>query len=130
MKKVEEMTIKEVIEERATAKQRDSELCSFLNEVTEEVETTKAKVKEINHGWCIVILDKGFIYLGELITRGRFLTVNEVSNIRYYSSGKGLLWHAKNGPKDMTLDKYEGGHLGAPFSELKHFVPTDKKLWI
>ncbi len=84
--------------------------------------------KETNHGCCIVILDKGFMYIGELITDNEYLTILKPQNIRNYTSGKGLLWHAKNGSENMVLDGYDG-ILKAPYSELKHFIPTDKKLW-
>lgn len=85
--------------------------------------------REINHGCCIVVLDKGFMYIGELTTDGEFLVIKNPKNIRQYTSGKGLLWHAKNGSKNMILDAYQYGILKAPYAELKHFIPTDAELW-
>ena len=85
--------------------------------------------KLINHGWCIVILSQGFMYIGELVTDGEFLTINKPANIRCYTSGNGLLWHAANGDENMVLDRYDG-IIKAPYSELKHFIPTKKELWI
>ncbi len=82
-----------------------------------------------NHGYCIVVLDKGFMYIGELTTDGEFLKVDKPKNIRSYTSGKGLLWHAANGDKDMILDGYHR-YLKAPYCELKHFIPTEKSLWV
>ena len=120
---LEKLTIKEAKEKLKEVTQ----LHALFN--TKESETCSAENEEVNHGWSIVILDKGFMYIGELITDGEWLTINDPSNIRYYESGKGLLWHAKNGPEKMTLDKYEGGQIKAPYSELKHFIPTNKGIW-
>ena len=84
------------------------------------------------HGVCICILDKGFMYIGYLETDGEYFTIRKPLNIRSYTSGKGLLWHAANGSEDMTLDGYDGelkGICTAQYSELKHFIPTKESLW-
>ena len=131
MKSINDLTIAEAKEEFEKIEERYKELCDVFNLSKDLKGQTiqESTNQEINHGWCIVILDKGFIYIGELITGGKFLTIIEPSNIRCYSSGKGLLWHAKNGSENVTLDSYDGGSIKAPFCELKHFIPTDKNLW-
>lgn len=83
----------------------------------------------INHGYCIVILGNGFLYVGELITDSKFIVIKEPANIREYRSGKGLLWHAANGAVDTILDPYPNGELKAPFNKLEHFIPTKRALW-
>lgn len=108
---------------------RIEELKKEVKELENQINIEKSSTSyAINHGCCIVILDKGFMYIGELITDDKFLTILKPQNIRQYTSGKGLLWHAKHGSKDMVLDGYDG-ILKAPYSELKHFIPTDKHLW-
>jgi hypothetical protein len=119
---IDELTIKE-----AQKKLREYEELQKIFNLQNPEQKNKVK-EEINHGCCIVILDKGFMYIGELITDEKFLTILNPKNIRKYTSGKGLLWHAQNGSKDMVLDKYEG-ILKAPYNELKHFIPTNKELW-
>jgi len=128
MKKIEELTIKEAKEELELVRERYLELSKELGKELGKELREELNRKETNHGWCIVVLDKGFMYIGELITDGEYLTINQPKNIRSFTSGKGLLWHAKNGSEDMILDAFDG-ILKAPYTELKHFILTDKDLW-
>lgn len=127
MKAINELTIEEAQKELEEVEKRYHDLLKIFNK---EVLHPTENSDEIDHGFCIVILDKGFIYIGDLTTDEKFLTIKDPKNIRYYSSGKGLLWHAANGSKDVKLDPYPNGIIKAPFFELKHFIPTEKSLWV
>ena len=128
-KKIEEMTIKEGKDRLKELEEEYKELCDLFNKENTLISETKPIYKEINHGWCICVLDNGFIYLGELITDAVHFVIKDPSNIRTYSSGKGLLWHAENGPKHMVLDSYKDGEIKGFHNDLKHFIPTKKDLW-
>lgn len=85
--------------------------------------------KTTDHGFCICILDKGFIYVGDLTIGPEFVTISDPANVRYYESGNGLLWHAANGSEHVVLDKYPNGEIKLFRNELKHFIPTEKTKW-
>ena len=81
---------------------------------------TAATGKEL-HGNCIVVLDKGFVYLGDLSTDGNWLYINNAKNIRKWTGGHGLSWYAENGfSNDVVLD--DSGDIKAPIGELKHLI--------
>ena len=124
---INKLTIGEALKKMEESKKTYNDLSVlFCNK--EELLDLKNNKGEIDHGFCIVIIDKGFIYVGNLTTDDKFITIYKPKNIRTYSSGKGLLWHAGNGSKDMVLNPYD--HLlKAPLDKLIHFIPTDPKLW-
>ena len=77
-------------------------------------------VKE-DHGYCIVVLDKGFVYVGEVTTDADYIYVTDAKNVRKWTGNHGLSWYATNGfSKDITLD--ESGDVKAPRNEIKHLI--------
>ena len=81
---------------------------------------TAASGKE-SHGKCIVVLDKGFVYLGDLSTDSNWLYIDNATNIRKWTGGHGLSWYAENGfSEDIILDN--SGDVKAPIGELKHLI--------
>ena len=73
------------------------------------------------HGNCIVVLDNGFVYLGDLSTDNDWLYISKARNIRRWKGGHGLSWYAENGfSKDIVLDA--SGDVKAPICELKHLI--------
>ena len=42
-------------------------------------------IAEENHGLCIVVLDKGFVYVGTLITGAKFITIDNAQCVRRWS---------------------------------------------
>lgn len=85
--------------------------------------------KTEEHGCCVIILDKGFIYVGDLSIVGKYIEIKRPMNLRSFDSSKGLLWHAENGKEDTTLDSFKSGAVKAPLSSLEHFIPTKSELW-
>lgn len=82
----------------------------------------------INHGFCIVVLDKGFVYVGNLTTDDKFITITDARNIRRWGTSKGLGQLALEGEQaDTILDSV--GTVKALIGELKHMILSEAKLW-
>jgi hypothetical protein len=72
-------------------------------------------------GQNIVVLDRGFVYVGEVTIEGDFLRVTNAKNIRSWGTKNGL-GELRNGPQPQTkLD--EIGVVLAPMRALIHLVP-------
>jgi len=72
-------------------------------------------------GQNIVVLDRGFVYVGEVVIEGDFLKISNARNIRYWGTKKGL-GELREGPRPETkLD--EVGEILAPMRALIHLVP-------
>lgn len=97
----------------------------FSNKQTSEKEEIR------HHGMCISILDKGFIYIGALTTDDKFFEITKPLNLRSYTSGKGLLWHANHGAENTAIDGKEkvNENLKGPIDKLIHFIPTQEEFW-
>lgn len=128
MKEINDMTVAEALDEINVVKERYQTLLKLFNKSEDIIEQESSK-EYLNHGYCFVILEKGFIYIGELHTNDKFLKIKNPKNIRKYTSGKGLLWHVENGSEDMVLDSCNID-LKAPYKSLSQFIRTDKKLWV
>ena len=75
----------------------------------------------VNHGYCICVLDKGFIYLGTAYTKAGYLHIENAKNIRKWTGGHGLSWYAIHGfDNDIVLD--DSGDIKVPQSELEHLI--------
>jgi hypothetical protein len=82
----------------------------------------------VQHGLCIVVLDKGFVYVGELETDGKLMTLRKARNIRRWGTERGLGQLALEGPQDGTaLD--ECGTVKALLAELKHWLVCEVSAW-
>jgi hypothetical protein len=79
-------------------------------------------------GWNIVILDRGFVYVGFATIEGDWVLVREAQNIRRWGTQQGLVQLAKEGPQSNTvLDP--AGVVRAPLSSLVGLVQTEGSLW-
>ena len=126
-KEINELTIGEAKKELESCKLRHAELSELFNTPTLQ-DVSPVNNESDDHGVCICVLNNGFMYIGYLSVGPKYFTITMPQNIRSYDSGNGLLWHAENGSKDMTLDSYSGEIKGFN-SELKHFIPTKESLW-
>ena len=82
----------------------------------------------IKHGLCIVVLDKGFVYVGNLTTDDKFLIITDAKNIRRWGTTKGLGQLALDGPQTNTvLDN--AGTVKALVGELKHMIVCEVDSW-
>ena len=90
----------------------------FSKETTDNISSATGKE---SHGNCIVVLDKGFVYLGDLSTDDNWLYISKAQNVRKWTGGHGLSWYAENGfSQDIVLD--DSGNIRAPIGELKHMI--------
>jgi len=72
-------------------------------------------------GQHIVVLDRGFVYVGDVTIDNYFLTIDKASNIRYWGTKNGL-GELVNGPLNETkLDKI--GTVIVPMHAVIHLVP-------
>lgn len=74
-----------------------------------------------NIGQHIVVLDRGFVYVGEVTLDGDFLRVTNAKNIRVWGTKNGL-GKLRNGTlPDTKLDTV--GEILAPMRALIHLIP-------
>jgi len=72
-------------------------------------------------GQNIVVLDRGFVYVGTVKLNGDFVHITDAKNIRAWGTTKGL-GELRNGPVSSTkLD--EVGEVIAPLRAVIHFIP-------
>lgn len=57
----------------------------------------------MNHGKQIVVLDRGFVYVGDVTTNGDWCIVAEASCVRRWGTTKGLGELASRGPLEKTV---------------------------
>lgn len=83
--------------------------------------------KVVEHGLKIVVLDRGFIYIGHVTTDGEWVHISNAYNIRRWGTTKGL-GELVNGPTDSTiLDAV--GNVKAPFHALQHLIAVKAEAW-
>jgi hypothetical protein len=75
----------------------------------------------------IVVLDKGFVYHGNVTMDGDMVTIDKARNIRRWGTTSGLGQLAKDGPQPNTvLD--DAGTVVAPLKAVIHFIACSR-LW-
>ncbi len=80
------------------------------------------------HGMAIVVLDRGFVYVGRVDTDANWCTIRDARNIRYWGTTKGLGQLATEGPTVNTkLDVT--GTIKAPMRAVISIVATKEELW-
>ena len=83
--------------------------------------TTTSPAEDRDMGQNIVVLDRGFVYVGDVKIIGDFLHVTNCKNIRYWGTKNGL-GELREGPlKETKLDVI--GEVIAPMRALIHLVP-------
>jgi len=84
--------------------------------------------RTIDHGLKIVVLDKGFVYIGITVTDGEWVHISNAHNIRRWGTSKGLGQLALSGPTPNTeLDAV--GTVKAPFHSLQHLITVEVTAW-
>jgi len=79
-------------------------------------------------GTAIVVLDRGFVYVGEVDVDKEWCIINNARNIRIWGTSNGLGQLALEGPNDKTkLDNV--GVVRAPIKSLIHIIDTDGDKW-
>ena len=86
------------------------------------------KESTVREGFAIVVLDRGFVYVGKVRVGDGWCRVDEARNIRTWGTKRGLGELALKGPTTETvLD--DVGALEAPIHALIHVIDTEEKLW-
>lgn len=84
--------------------------------------------KEVLSGYALVVLDRGFVYVGEVEVEDEWCVIREARNIRYWGTTKGLGELALGGPTaKTTLDP--AGTVRAPKRAVISIIDTCKALW-
>ncbi len=86
-----------------------------------------AKVERIDHGLQIAVLDRGFIYIGDVATDGEWCYIANAWNIRRWGTKRGL-GELVNGPlADTVLDRV--GDVRMPMTTLQHLIVVEAAKW-
>lgn len=94
-----------------------NKLKMLLDLLGEETESEMPK----SMGQNIVVLDRGFVYVGNVTREGDFLRITNAKNIRSWGTKNGL-GELREGPRPETkLDII--GEVLAPMRALIHLVP-------
>ena len=76
----------------------------------------------------IVILDRGFVYVGDVTIDGDMAIINSAQNVRRWGTTKGLGEMAANGPlKTTVLDP--AGVVRAPLRAVIAFLECEESSW-
>ena len=79
-------------------------------------------------GFAIVVLDRGFVYVGDTTINGDWCVIQNAQNIRVWGTTKGLGELALGGPtKSTKLDAV--GTVRAPLRAVIHTIDTEAKKW-
>jgi len=78
--------------------------------------------------FAIVVLDRGFVYVGDTCHDGEWCVITGARNIRYWGTERGLGQLALEGPTEKTkLDAV--GTVRAPARAVISLIETEAKLW-
>jgi len=81
----------------------------------------------VEHGVAIVVLDRGFVYVGRVATDGEWVYIDDCRNIRYWGTERGL-GELVDGPTPKTKIDYVG-ELKAPLRALISIISTKGDNW-
>lgn len=93
----------------------------------------KASAKASNgatesHGLQIVIMDRGFVFVGDVSIDGEWVVISNAKNVRRWGTTKGLGQLAVEGPQPETkLDM--GGTVKAPLRSLVGLIKCEASSW-
>ena len=86
------------------------------------------KEETVKRGYGIVVVDRGFVYVGDTEIRGDWCVVSGAWNIRYWGTERGLGQLATEGPTSKTkLDAVGCVHI--PMRAVISVIDTEAKLW-
>jgi len=84
--------------------------------------------KETLTGYAVVVLDRGFVYVGHVECDDRWCVITDARNIRYWGTTQGLGEIVLGGPTSKTkLDAV--GTVRAPLHAVIHIMDTEKSKW-
>ena len=83
--------------------------------------------KCVMQGLAIVVLDRGFVYVGNVTVEDEWCRIENAKNIRYWGTKAGLGELVGGPTKDTKLDNV--GSVSAPLRAVIHIIDVDKKAW-
>ena len=84
--------------------------------------------KTVLKGFAIAVLDRGFVYVGDIDHDGEWCIITNARNIRYLGTERGLGQLALSGPTDKTiLDNV--GTVRVPTRALICLIDTEAAKW-
>jgi hypothetical protein len=90
--------------------------------------TKSATAQSTSEGLCIVILDRGFVYVGDVTMSDQWCVITNAKNVRRWGTSQGLGELAAKGPQPETkLDM--GGTIKAPSRALIGLIKCDVASW-
>lgn len=97
-----------------------TELAAILRGTTQH-NAGPSSAGQLELGQYIVVLDRGFVYVGNVTEEGDYLRVTNCKNIRFWGTKNGLSELTKGPLKETKLD--DVGVILAPKRALIHLVP-------
>lgn len=80
-----------------------------------------------NHGVKLVVLDKGFVYIGQVTTDSIWCSITDARNIRYWGTTEGLGELCKGPTSKTRIDL--AGNIKAPMSSLILLMAVEEGKW-
>lgn len=82
----------------------------------------------VDHGIQLVILDRGFVYVGDVKTNREWCVIADAKNVRRWGTTQGLGELAAKGPlSDTQLD--DTGIVRAPMGAVIALIACNKRKW-
>lgn len=98
-----------------------------INDLKQLLGTASTGIRE-DHGKQIVILDRGFVFVGNVVTDGEWVHISNAQNVRRWGTSKGLGQLAKDGPASNTiLDPADS--VRAPLRALIGMIRCEPQSW-
>lgn len=86
------------------------------------------ETKQVLSGYAIVVVDRGFVYVGHASVIDDWCVIDRARNIRIWGTTGGLGELARTGPTDQTrLD--DVGIVRVPMHALISLIDTEESLW-
>lgn len=84
--------------------------------------------KTVLSGFAVVVVDRGFVYVGDVVCDGEWCAITGAYNIRTWGTTKGLGELVLHGPTEKTvLD--EVGALRVPYHAVISIIDSEKGKW-
>lgn len=85
-------------------------------------------VTVVRAGYGIIVVDQGFVYVGEFEVDDKFCHLTRAKNIRVWGTKRGLGQLSLEGPTQTTiLDAIADVHI--PIGRVLHVIDTERTKW-
>ena len=99
-----------------------------LNREANNEREMKMKTECLLRGYAVVVVDRGFVYVGNVEVDEQWCIITDARNIRYWGTKSGLGQLVLDGPQpDTKLDPC--GTVRVPKRALVSILDTEEKKW-